>query len=578
VLLLRSDLSSSAEEAVTFPSFRGFPNNTDGPTATTAPVIALPTEVEAGDTLFVIFRSAGAGAITWPAGWNELVDASPDAADDQFSCAWKLALGTEAGTTITLTAPNARFAAIAWCVQDAIDPTITPPAISTVAIGTSAGQPNATTVTPTGGSRNYLYLTFFSMEGEATGITSYPTGYTLAQSGIEGSGTAGSAQTNVRMAGAGRQKGLTTAGAASEDAGPWTVAGTLDDWSAYTVAFYPQAMPAGGIQWAGIAASLLLGLSAIQIPAGEIEIKGPARDSGTIAIDLGEVAYAGLAPVVDITNVSNTIDVGVGALAYQGHVQTVRSGDLQLNLEAGSLVIKGPAHPEAIPQLLTGTLAYTGHALVALDDLPGSGLSIPPGSLVLQGQVLDRLPTQTIAVPVGALTLSGQYVSVAFKQPDCGQLVWQGYAPSTGGVQQITILIGPGEQGWQGLAPVSHLDHFISPAAGSLVYAAPLMNVTTTGNIEIPAGSIVITGTVTDLPALITVPVGSLVLTGQILSPEATREMGTGELVWTGTTPIPLIAGVPITDPDTIAFGVTIERTYHSTVRIRRAVSSEVVR
>jgi hypothetical protein len=104
------------------------------------------------------------------------------------------------------------------------------------------------------------------------------------------------------------------------------------------------------------------------------------------------------------------------------------------------------------------------------------------------------------------------------------------------------------------------------------------MNVVTTGNIEIPAGSLVITGTVTDLPALITVPVGSLVLTGHTLSPEATRELGVGELVWTGTTPIPLIAGVPITDPDTIAFGVTIERTYHSTVRIRRAVSSEVVR
>lgn len=219
-----------------FPSIRSH-TGTNGTTATATPVVNLPATIQQGDTIFVVIRNAAAGAISWPGGagvWNELADGSPDASVGQTAFAWKKADGTEGGTTITLSSGNGKFAAYAWAVASAADPTIRPPEISTVAVGTT-GEPNATAVTPTGGAKDYLWLTFFTMEGEQTGITSYPTNYTLGQSGLANSGVAGAVTTNATVAGAAR-----TNNAASEDAGVWDVTGTLDDSSAWTVAFHPE--------------------------------------------------------------------------------------------------------------------------------------------------------------------------------------------------------------------------------------------------------------------------------------------------------------------------------------------------
>lgn len=214
-----------------FPTIRSS-IGTDGTTASAAPVVNLPATIRAGDTLFVVFRAALAGTInSWPTGWNEMFDASPDAADDQMAAAWKKADGTE-GASITLSSTLAKFGAIAYAVQDAADPEITPPQLSTVATGTSTA-PNATTCTPTGGAKDYLWLTFTGREGEATVPPTYPTNYTVSQLTAT-SGTAGSVGTNVRVSGAVR----TNLNAASEDAGAWAFSAS-DDWTAYTIAFHP---------------------------------------------------------------------------------------------------------------------------------------------------------------------------------------------------------------------------------------------------------------------------------------------------------------------------------------------------
>ena len=229
-----------------FPSIRGsgvVTNDTSGTGTTVA--VNLPLVVPPGDILLVLVRCAAAGAISWPdASWNELFDASPDASVGQVAATWKRAQGTEGGTTITITkGSGGKVAAIAYSIRDAADPLIRPPEISTVATGTSAAQPNATAVTPTGGSKDYLFITTYLMEGEQTGVTSYPASYTLGQL-FANTGTAGAVTVNATVGAAARQ--LT---AASDDAGAWTVAGTLDDWSAYTIAFHPPpADPAPGAQ------------------------------------------------------------------------------------------------------------------------------------------------------------------------------------------------------------------------------------------------------------------------------------------------------------------------------------------
>ncbi len=217
-----------------FPSIRSTATVTSQTGAATSHAVNLPATVAAGDTIFVVVRCPVAGAIGWPdATWQELVDASPDAAVGQTGIAYKKADGTEGGTTITVTHASGKLAGVAWSVQGAADPLLRAPELSTVAVGTT-GEPNATTCTPTGGAKDYLWITFFTMEGEQTGITAYPTNYTLGQTGLANTGTGGAVTTNATIAGAGR-----TNNAASEDAAVWDVTGTLDDSSAYTVAFHP---------------------------------------------------------------------------------------------------------------------------------------------------------------------------------------------------------------------------------------------------------------------------------------------------------------------------------------------------
>lgn len=208
---------------------------TNGTGTSATPVISLPATVAAGDVLFVVFRVAVAGAIGWPGAagvWNELFDASDDASDDQMAAAWKKADGSEGGTTITLSCTNGKFAAVAYAIAGSINPADRAPQLSTVATGTSTA-PNATTVTPTGGAKDYLWLTFTGREGEATVPPTYPTNYTVAQLTAD-SGTAGVVGTNVRVSGAVR----TNNNAASEDAGAWTFSDS-EDWAAYTIAFHP---------------------------------------------------------------------------------------------------------------------------------------------------------------------------------------------------------------------------------------------------------------------------------------------------------------------------------------------------
>lgn len=215
-----------------FPSVRS-QNTTPGTVASATPVVDLPATIRAGDVLFVSIRVAVAGAIGWPAGWNELFDNSADGDDDQIAGAWRKADGTE-GSTITLSSGNGKFVAFSYAIRDAADPLITAPFLNSQQIGTSAAQPDPGNCAPDVTARDYLFLTLFLMGGESTGITSYPANYTLNQSGFISSGTGGAATTNCRAGAACRQLN-----ASGDNAGAWTIGGTLGNWSAYTLAFYP---------------------------------------------------------------------------------------------------------------------------------------------------------------------------------------------------------------------------------------------------------------------------------------------------------------------------------------------------
>lgn len=207
---------------------------TNGSTSATPVVLNYPATVSAGDTLIMLLRINNA-TITTPAGWTALANIFPSEplTDDATLLAWRKADGTEAGGTISVTVgASGKFAGVIWRITGAADPTSSPPEISTKTQGTDT-SPDPATVTPSGGSQDYLFMWAGAWTGEQT---SPPTGQPTNYSNPTGadSGTTGATASNCRVAGATRQRT-----AASEDPPVWTISAADNGWSAWAVAIYP---------------------------------------------------------------------------------------------------------------------------------------------------------------------------------------------------------------------------------------------------------------------------------------------------------------------------------------------------
>lgn len=315
----------------------------------------------------------------------------------------------------------------------------------------------------------------------------------------------------------------------------------------------------------------------IDLPAGTVAIKGPQRAGITATLVIGALAYAGLAPVVLATN-HTTISVGVGGLTHQGLTPTSNLGQTIITLDVGALVFKGPQRLEVSSiSLEAGGLALAGRTTGVLVDTPGGLVSIPAGVLAYQGLALDRIPTLPISMGVGSLRFSGQYVRVAFKDLGCGQLVYQGYAPTVNATISGGIALPAGAI--QVAGPAFVPDFGVAIPVGALTITTPSMSVVSSGNIEIPSGSLVWTGHApTQPPLFLAVPVGRVVFTSTAPFVDATRDLIAGALVFTGRTPAPLVTGVPVTNPDIVVFTVQVVRGYDAAGTVTRVVSSEVRR
>lgn len=195
----------------------------------TTPDISLPGSITSGNTLIAWFRSAAGGAIGWPVGWTEIYDDAPTIEDDQISIAWRKADGTEV-STIALTSGAGRWAAIVWEISGASDPTVRAPEISTVAVDVSINV-DPTTVTPTGGSKDYLFLFLGSMSGKGTIVTA-PTNY----SGQLYAASTGGGGNTVHCRAFGFNRQLT---ASSEDPGLTEISTSSQGWSAFCLAVHP---------------------------------------------------------------------------------------------------------------------------------------------------------------------------------------------------------------------------------------------------------------------------------------------------------------------------------------------------
>jgi hypothetical protein len=203
---------------------------TTGSTASQNKVVNFPAGVAAGQLLLVVLRSAAADAHTTPAGYSALVlnDAS-DASDDVTSIFYRIAAAADTSVTVTCTTSQ-KYAAIAYRITGGNNAIA--PQISTVVIGTTTSV-DPGQITPTGGTKDYLFLWLGAWDGEQTGNP--PTAPTSYVNGvISTSGTGGLPATNAQVVGYSRQ-----ATASNENPAALTLSTAPTGSSTWTVAVHP---------------------------------------------------------------------------------------------------------------------------------------------------------------------------------------------------------------------------------------------------------------------------------------------------------------------------------------------------
>lgn len=200
--------------------------------AGTSHTISLPTGIVAGSLVVIATRFAVASVSTWPAEWQNFLrhDVSPDAADDVNTVVYRKCDGTEGASITVTTSVATKMATIARRVSGHEDPVVQAPQINADATGNSV-NPDCGSISPIGGSKDYLFFALDQHSGEQTSTVTYPTNYINTQQVT--SGTGGAVATNCQINSGTRQ--LT---AVSEDPTAFTISGA-QEWTAWTLAVHP---------------------------------------------------------------------------------------------------------------------------------------------------------------------------------------------------------------------------------------------------------------------------------------------------------------------------------------------------
>ncbi len=126
----------------------------------TSHVVSIPASLTTGNLLVLLFVHRADGTVTWPEGYTKFgSDLQRGETDPTLSTAWREVAGAE-GTTITVTTSSgAKSVHIVYEITAMIDPDTQPPERSTGATG-STGAIDPDSLSPTGGSKDYLWLEF----------------------------------------------------------------------------------------------------------------------------------------------------------------------------------------------------------------------------------------------------------------------------------------------------------------------------------------------------------------------------------------------------------------------------------
>ena len=198
----------------------GSPALTTSPTAdSTSFTVTLAPHI-AGDTLFVFIASDGVTAVLSCSGWT-LVNATANttAKGHLFRRDMVASSSSEPNPVFTSTVSE-QYAAISYSIPGDTLLNIE----CATAVG-SSGTPNAPALTPSGGTKDYIWIVFYAFDGSA-GMATPPTGYGGPAGGGNGSGSGASALSAFKSS------------TASTSDDPDAAATTSEQFTAFTIAVW----------------------------------------------------------------------------------------------------------------------------------------------------------------------------------------------------------------------------------------------------------------------------------------------------------------------------------------------------
>ena len=317
-------------------------------TDTTDHYANMPATTDAGDLLIVLFTNDGNASVTTPGGWNSLASYTPNGNHVRLSAYYKIAAGTEGGTTVNFVTSAAQEAA-AQVYRITNWHGTTPPEISTAASGSDTA-PDPTPLNPAGWDvAETLWIAVAGQDrGNQPGTPAYPSGYTDGISTLSSGGN-GCCQTHSARR---------VLAAASEDPGAFTITAS-SQWVAFTIAVRP----------------VRYDLSTSSTAGGSVTTPG----EGTFTYDEGAVVNLVATPGVGYLFVEWTGDVGTIDDVYAASTTITMNSDYSItaNFEEISSVqydlTTSSTAGGSVTEPGEGLFTYDEGAVVDLVATPGAG-------------------------------------------------------------------------------------------------------------------------------------------------------------------------------------------------------------
>ena len=204
---------------LSIPTVKGT-NTSNKTSAGTSHTVSLPASIVSGNLLIIVFTATSGPSVTWPGGYSAFFSKIAGALG--LYAAYRQADGTEGGTITVTTDASVRSSHASYRIAGHKPPATQVPEASAGAFGSDV-NPNPSSLTPTGGSKDYLWI---AAQGHRTSetTTGVPASYTNGLSKETASASIGTAERQLN--------------ASSEDPGTFTVSGS-GNWVACTIAIHP---------------------------------------------------------------------------------------------------------------------------------------------------------------------------------------------------------------------------------------------------------------------------------------------------------------------------------------------------